>query len=225
VTRATFESATSSISRRASPPSAKRKIVVGGLAVGALLLGACGGDDDDDAAASTTTIAVTVTPTTVAPAPTTTVPPTTTTTIPLVTDGATVVIANASGINGAAGRMTDAIEGAGFTVGEATSSSDAVGQLETTQVYYDPDAAAAQAVAESVRALLGGGDIELVELGVPAPVESGDIGDATVLVMMGNDVADKTLAELQGLVEPATDEGDDATDDTTSDTTDDTAGG
>ena len=188
-----------------------------GLVAGALLLGACGGDDDDDADSSTTTVAATVAPTTVA-APTTTLPPaTTTTTIAYDTEGATVIVANASGINGAAGRMSDALEIVGFSVGEPTNSSDAIGQLETTQVYYDPDAERAKPVAESVREALGGGDIELLEVGVPAPVESGELGDATVLVLMGNDVSDKSLEELQGLVSPATTSpaSDDETDDTT----------
>ena len=54
---------------------------------------------------------------------------------------------------------------------------------------------------------------------VPAPTESGDIGDAAVLLMMGNDIADKSLAELQGGV--AVDAADDTTDDTTGDATDD----
>jgi hypothetical protein len=164
-----------------------------------LVAGACGGGDDDDTTDSaSTTVAVTVAPTTLPPATTTTSPPTTTTTIPLVTEGATVLVANASGINGSAGRMTDAIASVGFSTEAATNSSDTVGQLSVSQIYYDADDAAAEAVATSLKALLGGGEIELLELGVPAPTESGDVGDATVLLMMGNDISDKSLAELQG---------------------------
>ena len=72
------------------------------------------------------------------------------------------------------------------------------------------------------RLALGGGDIELAEMGTPPPVTDGDIGDATVLVVMANDTADKPLEELQGRA-PATDTGDadDSGDDTdTTDTTD-----
>jgi hypothetical protein len=197
--------------------------VVAGVAVGALLFGACGGDDDD-ADSTATTLAATVAPTTVVRttvAPTT-VAPTTTTTIVYVTEGATVVVANASGINGAAGRLTDRLAVAGFSTGEATNSGEAVGKLATSQVYYDPEADGAQAVAESLRSALGGGEIELLELGVPAPTESGEIGDATVLVLMGDDIADKSLEELQGRAPAATT--DDATDDTTT-TTDDATDG
>ena len=67
---------------------------------------------------------------------------------------------------------------------------------------------------EAARETLGGGDIELFEMGVPAPVESGEIGNATVLVSMGNDTADKSLEELQGLVVP-----EETTPDTTADDT------
>lgn len=181
------------------------------MTVVALVLSACGGDDDS-ASTTSNTVAVTVAPTTTAaPAATTTVAATTTTTIALVTEGATLIVANASNINGAAGRMSDALAVAGFSTGTATNSSE--GQLETTKIYYDPENANAEAVANSVRQALGGGAIEILEMGTPAPVETGEVGDASIVVAIGNDVSDKSLAELQGLVAPA------ATDDTTPDDT------
>lgn len=139
---------------------------------------------------------------------------TSTTTLPpldLVTEGATVVVANASGINGSAGRMTDALAAVGFTTGTATNSSES--QLSTSKVYYDPENEDAKAVAESLREALGGGDIEVLELTVPAPTNDGEIGDATVLLAMGNDTADKSLDELQGRVPAADASDDEATDD------------
>ncbi len=191
------------------------------MAVVALVLSACGGDDDS-ASTTSNTVAVTVGPTTTpAPAPTTTVAPTTTTTLALVTEGATLIVANASNINGAAGRMSDALAVAGFSTGTATNSSE--GQLETTKIYYDPENANAEAVANSVRQALGGGAIEVLEMGTPAPVETGEVGDASIVVAMGNDVSDKSLAELQGLVAPAATD-DTTPDDTTDDTTADTSG-
>jgi hypothetical protein len=36
-------------------------------------------------------------------------------------------------------------------------------------------------------------------MGTPPPVEGGDAKGATVLIAMGNDIADKTLDELQGI--------------------------
>lgn len=186
-------------------------------------MAACGGDDDDAAATTTDAPVVTAAPTT-----TTTAPPatTTTTTLPpleLVTEGATVIVANASGINGSAGRMSDQLEAVGFTMGEATNSSES--QLEVSKVYHDPDNPDALAVAESVALALGGGDIEVLELTVPAPLSDPDsIGDATVLLAMGNDTADKSLDELQGRVAP-TPEPDEGTDEQTGEDTGDESTG
>lgn len=197
------------------------------MGVAALLVTACGGDDDDAAGdATTTTIGSTVTlaPTTTRATATTTTVPATTTLPPLelVTEGATVVVANASGIDGAAGRMTDALGAVGFTTGTATNSSE--GQINTSKIYYDPDNEDARAVAESLREALGGGDIEVLELTVPAPTESGEIGDASILVAMGNDTADKSLDELQGRLPTADDTADDTDEDTSDGTGDEDTG-
>ncbi len=179
-----------------------------GVGVAALLLASCGGDDDADATTTTTAASLGATTTTLGSTATTTTTPSVTTTTPApveyVTEGATVVVANASGINGAAGRLTDRLAAVGFTTAAATNSSDAVSNLSASQIHYVADDADALAVAESLRAALGGGDIELLEVTVPAPTESGELGDATVLVLMGDDVADKSLEELQGVVAPAT---------------------
>jgi hypothetical protein len=198
-------------------------------AIVALVLGACGGGDDDADTDTEGTTATTIpTSPTLSPTtdpPTTSTVPTTSTTLPpleLVTEGATVMVANASGIDGAAGRMTDALAEVGFTTGAATNSSE--GQLATSKVYYDPANDAAKAVADSLREALGAGDVEVLELTVPAPTDDGEIGDATILLAMGNDTADKTLDELQGRVPPE-DTGDDATgEETTGEATEETTG-
>jgi hypothetical protein len=186
----------------------------------ALIGAACGGGDDS--ATTTTNPPVITQPPTVAPVvtepPATQPPVVTSTTVELITEGASVVVANASGIDGAAGRLTDRLAGVGFTTGPATNSSDTVSNLAVTQIYYVPGDAAALAVAESVKAALGGGAIELLELTLPAPTASGDIGDAGVLVVMGNDVADKSLDVLQGLV-PSSDTTPDGSTEPTTETT------
>ena len=198
---------------------------VAGLAALVLGLSACGGDDDDGAAeaSSTTTTIASLSATSTTVARTTTVAPATTTlpALVLVTDGATIVVANASGVDGAAGRMTDALEEAGFTAADATNSSE--GPLSTSKVYYDPGNEAAKAVADSLREALGGGDIEVLELTVPAPLGDPDsIADATVLVAIGNDVADKPLDVLQGRTPSADDSAEEATaDEATADSSDD----
>ncbi|MGA1051321.1 MAG: LytR C-terminal domain-containing protein [Ilumatobacteraceae bacterium] len=193
-------------------------------AVAATLAAACGGGDD---AVTSTTQPMVVTappPTTVAPVPT--APPSTVTPVDtvLVTDGASVIVANASTINGAAGRLTDRLAIAGFSMVDAANSADTVRGLEITRIYFDPAVASARPIADSIKAALGGGSIEVLELVLPALTESGNLGSASVLVLMGNDIADKSLEELQGLVPPADES---ATEDTSTDdgTNSDDSGG
>lgn len=165
------------------------------IAVGffAATVAACGGGGSDSAATTTTTaIAGSLAPTTTVP-PTTAAP--TTTPIVYVTEGAVVGVANASRINGAAGRLSDRLAAVGFKMGTPTNYP--AGQIATTVIFYVPGDEAAQAVAESVRKALGGGAITLAEVTTPPPTETGELGDITVLIAMGNDIADKTLEELQ----------------------------
>ena len=61
---------------------------------------------------------------------------TTTTEPPLVTTGATVIVANASGVQGSAGEMTTELAGAGFETGTATNSTST--GLTDSVVYFDP---------------------------------------------------------------------------------------
>lgn len=153
---------------------------------------------DDDADGTTTT--------TLSAAATTTTVPTTTTEPPLVTDGATVLVANANNVNGSAGQMTRALEAVGYTMGEATNASASTGQLQETVLYYDEAIPAAEAVAESVSRSLGG-VATISPLSVPAPTESGETGGAGVIVLLGIDKAGKTLEEL----DPPDAAGDDGT--------------
>lgn len=162
-----------------------------------LVLAGCGGDDDDAADMTTTVVAETTTPPTTAETttPPTTAAPSTTTTTVLVTQGATVVVANASSINGAAGRMSDVLAGAGFSTDAATNSTE--GTIAVSKVYFDPSNPDAEAVANSLKALLGGGAIEVLEMVFPPLIDGGDLGEATILLAMGDDIADRSLAELQ----------------------------
>jgi hypothetical protein len=175
-----------------SPVGSTLSIVLAVVAVvaGFLILRNITDDDDgttaDDPAATestTTTLDVSLVTTTVAPAPTTP---------PIVTEGATVVVANASGVPGSAGRMSTALGGAGFTMAEATNATSA--QLEQSVVYYDPAVAAAQAVAGSVATMMGGLTVEPVP--TPPPIEGGALNGSGVVVMLGTAQADKTLEEL-----------------------------
>lgn len=162
---------------------------------GILVLAACGGGDDDADTPTTTEDAVAEEPeeeaaaTTTAPAESTT---TTTTTPELVTEGATVLVANASIVGGSAGRMTDELGQAGFSTAPATNATEKV----VDSIVYYSDADGAQAVAESVGIVMGG--LEVRTLPDPIPTESGDIAGAEVLVLLGDNQADRTLEELGG---------------------------
>lgn len=119
--------------------------------------------------------------------------PTSTTEPPLVTAGATVVVANTSGVPGSAGRMTEQLASANFEmVTPATNSTLPV--AEASIVQYDPSIAASQAVAESVARVMGGLRVEPVA--APPAVEGGSLNGAGVLVLLGTNEADKTVAQL-----------------------------
>lgn len=138
------------------------------------------GPGDDDA--TTTTVASQETTTTTEP--------------PLVTTGASVIVANANGIGGSAGAMTRTLEtGAGFQMVDPTDASSTVPTLDTSVVYFDPNIAGAQAVAESVNRVLGG-DLQVSPLPGTPPTQDGSLDGAGVLLMLGTDKANKTLEEL-----------------------------
>ncbi len=163
------------------------------IPVVALVLASCGGSEEPAAEEPTVEAEAAVT-TTAAPAPTTTEAPTTTL-AEVNYAAAVVVVANASSVNGSAGRMSDILSAAGYTMGSATNSTE--GQLGATKVYYATGDDAAQAVAESIVRVLGGA-IELLQLpGVP-PVESASLDGATVLIALGDDWADRNPTAATG---------------------------
>lgn len=122
---------------------------------------------------------------------TTTAATTTTTTLPLVTEGATVAIANGNTIGGSAGRMTETLRTAGFQMGDPTNATSTI---DDSIVYFDTGNTQAEAVANSVARALGGVSVQAAP--TPAPTDSGSLGDAGVLVVLGNNQADKTLEQL-----------------------------
>ena len=137
--------------------------------------------------AAETTLDPTATTTTTAAAPTTTVP--------AITTGTKVQVANASSVDGAAARMSTAVGGKGFEMAEPVSASE---KLEISKVLYNADDPAALAVATSLAALFGG--IEVAPQGPPVPVASGNWAEGSgVVLMLGNDSASKTLAEISGV--------------------------
>ncbi len=137
---------------------------------------------------STATTTSTTTPTTIST--TTTTPPPTTTTLPLVTAGGVVKVANATSVEEAAQTLTDELATLGFTVADPTNAAGKDEELTVSKIYVK---AGSEAIAESVSYLMGG--IEILRMPTPAWIFGGTaaLGDTTVLVMLGSDLAGSPL--------------------------------
>lgn len=136
---------------------------------------------------TTTTIPPTTTSTTTTTTTTTTIPPTTTsTTIPLITEGATIIVSNASGVTGAGALLGQELGAAGFHVFDVTNSAGVEERLDVSKVYFLP---AGFDVATSIGLAMGG--ILVARMPVPVSITGGPaaLGDATVVVMLGKDLA------------------------------------
>jgi hypothetical protein len=125
-----------------------------------------------------------------------TVPPTTE--LVLVTIGTKVQVANASTQNGVAKQMSDVLGTKGFLMADAVNASV---NLPVSKVLYNADDPAAKPVADSLAALFGG--IVVEAQGVPVPAGEGAWAEgSSVILMLGDDYAGKTLAQIGG--EPTT---------------------
>lgn len=177
-----------------SPVGSTLSIVLAVVAVvvGFLILRNITDDGGSGAEAPSDSTVGDTTGSTFAPAPPSSTEP------PLVTEGATVIVANASGVPQSAAGMTSELEAVGFTMGTPTNAT-ATGQ-EASVVYYDPANAAAKDVADSVARVMGGLAVETVPS--PIPIEGGSLNGAGVLVMLGKNEAGKTLEEITGADEP-----------------------
>ena len=110
---------------------------------------------------------------------------------PVAKNAAAVVVANASGVGGSAGRHDPGVDRRRLHDGR---TGDATGpDLTASIVYYTDGDATAQAVAALVAADMGG--VQTGPMPIPPPIEQG-LGASTVLVMVGTDTAGKTLADL-----------------------------
>jgi hypothetical protein len=130
------------------------------------------------------TTTVPITPVDPTPAPETT----STTVAPINKTGYKMVVANGSGVGGSAGQLTIALQGQGFIVEPATNASANRRDLEITTVYY---LAGNEDNASSVARTLGGVCIE--PMPTPVPTERATLGEASVLVLLGRDLAGKPL--------------------------------
>lgn len=181
----------------ASPMGSTAAIIIAVVAVvaGFLILRSIRDDGGGGGGAAVTTTpesAITTLPDSVV----TTLPPETTpTTSPPTKEGATVIVANASRVDGAAGILTTALEGEGFTMATATNAGGAEPKLDITKIYYDPANPQALPVAQTVANEMGVAEVAVMP--VPPPVKDGALPEGvTVLVMLGSDKAALTLAAM-----------------------------
>jgi hypothetical protein len=143
---------------------------------------------DSQESSSPVTTTTTAAPTTTS-APTTTLPPTTTL-APINKTGYKILVANASGVPASPGQLTIALKGQGFIVEPATNASHVFRDEATTRVLY---LAGNEENATSVARVLGGVCIE--PMVTPVPTERASLGEASVLVMLGKDLAGLPLPE------------------------------
>jgi hypothetical protein len=99
-----------------------------------------------------------------------------------------VLVANGSRVPGAAARLTSALADVGFTLNSPVNAAGSDEDLPDSRIYArdinDP-------VARSISRLMGG--VPIVRMPTPVPVETGSAADASVVVMLGKDLADAGL--------------------------------
>ncbi len=145
-------------------------------------------------------------PTTTQPATSNTTPQTNNTSAPVLTEptttvftpitaGALVIVANSSHQNGVAKTLSSALQGQNFTMGTPVTGS---AKEAATKIQYKSGDAVAQQVAQSIAVLMGVTAAVDVIPTPPALKDPTTLGDATVLVLLGDDKAGKTLAQMTG---------------------------
>ncbi len=144
-------------------------------------------DSSDVATTSTEATSTTEATTTTIPVPVPTTPP-------LTLDGGVVKVANATAVEEAAQRLTAELTDVGFAVAEPTNSAGKDEELSISKIYVK---AGSEAVAESISYLMGG--IDILRMPTPAWIFGGTaaLGDTTVLVMLGSDLAGAPLLVMR----------------------------
>ena len=108
-----------------------------------------------------------------------------------------VQIANASGIAGSAGQLTTELQGRGFIVQPAMNKNEITPKQTVTVVYY---LLGSEAAAAAVAKELGG--VAVAAMPAPIPTETGGLGEASVLIVLGTDIAGIPLLPSATAVAP-----------------------
>jgi hypothetical protein len=118
----------------------------------------------------------------------------TTTTTPLQKQGTKVQVANASATSGVAKQMTTALTAEGFDTADPTNASV---DLDVSKILYNAGDPNGLPVANALSVTMGG--IVVEQSPAAPPVESGAFAaGSAVILLLGNDYAGKTIAQIQG---------------------------
>lgn len=124
--------------------------------------------------------------------------PVETTVAPVVLTAFKVQIANGSGVSGSAGLLTTEMQGRGYIVQPAINKSEITPKQTVTVVYY---LLGSEAPAAQVARDLGG--VATSPMPTPIPTETGSLGEASVLILLGTDLAGKPLSIISSGAAPA----------------------
>lgn len=108
-----------------------------------------------------------------------------------------VQITNASGISGSAGQLTTELQGRGYIVQPANNKSEITPKQTVTVVYY---LLGSEGAAAAIANELGG--VGIAAMPEPIPTESGKLGEASVLILLGTDLAGRPLGSGTAVVVP-----------------------
>jgi hypothetical protein len=120
------------------------------------------------------------------------VDPASTTTIAFSVSGFKIQVANASGVARSAAKMTTDLQGLGYVVQPPLNTAPGTPRRSTTGVFY---LAGCEAGAENIKQVLGG-NVEVGAMPSPVPLETGNLDDACVLILVGTDLAGKPLPSI-----------------------------
>ncbi|MEI8023335.1 MAG: LytR C-terminal domain-containing protein [Actinomycetota bacterium] len=95
-----------------------------------------------------------------------------------------IQVCNASGISGSAGQLTTELQGRGYIVQPAVNKSEITPKQTVTVVYY---LLGSETVAAAVAKELGG--VAVAAMPEPIPTLDGKLGEASVLILLGTDIA------------------------------------
>ncbi len=104
-----------------------------------------------------------------------------------------MLIANAAGVPGAASQLSAELQAVGYAMKEPTDAAGYEESLDATKIYYLP---VAEAAAGSLALVMQVNSVG--RMPTPAPILDAQVGlgDATILLMLGKDLAGKTIPGL-----------------------------